>query len=115
MRADFFAPLAIKIFSGVTLALAIALGVTMWRADSISADRDREQERRVSAELRLSASNASVERLTAEMEALVAEGRMRAERLDNAISQVTEDNAPLVEQADRLERGEISATEVVGL
>lgn len=115
MLADFFAPLAIKIFAGVTLALALALGIALWRADSISADRDREQERRVSAELRLSASNASVERLSAEMEALVSAGVMRAERLDNALSQVAEENRTLLEQADKLERGEIDVSQVEGL
>lgn len=40
MISNFFAPLAVKVLGGLSLALAIALAVVMFRADAISAERD---------------------------------------------------------------------------
>jgi 3-hydroxyacyl-CoA dehydrogenase len=43
MITDFFAPLGMKIAGGIALALAIALGITLWRYDVVSKDRDELQ------------------------------------------------------------------------
>ena len=42
--------------------------------------------------------------LTLEMARLVAEGEMRAERLEEAMQQVAEDTAPMKADAERIER-----------
>lgn len=40
MLSNFFAPLAVKILSGLSIALALTVAVLVWRVDSISGERD---------------------------------------------------------------------------
>lgn len=115
MIKDFFAPLAIKLFTGATVALLIALGAVMWRADAISADRDAEREARIAEGVRHEVTRASLDSLTLRMAEMVRDGELRAERLDEAMADVAEDTAPLRENLERFERGEIDITELEGL
>ena len=41
MFGKLFAPLAMKVSGGIIAALLIALGIVVWRADAISADREK--------------------------------------------------------------------------
>lgn len=115
MIKSFFAPLAIKIFSGVTLALLIALGVVMWRADAISESRDEARKALAAEELRHDVTRASLAGLELRMAELVRDGELRKVRLEEALEKVERDTAPLREQADRLDRGEIDIRTVEGL
>ena len=115
MVSDFFAPLAIKVFSGVTVALVVALGIVMWRADVISESRDEARKALATEQVRHEVTTASLELLELRMAELVRDGELRRAALDDALEQVAEDTAPLREQADALERGEIDIRTVEGL
>lgn len=115
MIKSFFAPMAIKVFSGVTLALVVALGVAMWRADAISASRDEARKALATEEVRHDVTRASLAGLELRMAELVRDGELREERLREALEQVAKETAPLRKQADQIERGEIDIRTVEGL
>lgn len=115
MIKSFFAPLAIKIFSGVTLALLIALGIAIWRADAISESRDEARKALATEEVRHDVTRASLASLELRLAELVREGELRKARLEEALEKVERDTAPLRKQADQIERGEIDIRTVEGL
>ena len=115
MFGNIFAPLAMKISGGIVVALAIALAVTVWRADTISEQRDTARKQVVTEQALHAVTAASLDSLSAQMAALVKEGQLRKERLSEALVKVERDTAPLREQADAIERGEIDITTVEGL
>ena len=115
MIGNFFAPLAIKVFAGTTVVLILTLTVVMWRADGLSEARDDAVKATITEKVKHEVTRASLASLSARMEALVKEGQLRRERLDEALEQVEADTAPLRNQADALERGEIDISQVEGL
>ncbi|RPF70434.1 hypothetical protein [Aurantiacibacter spongiae] len=77
-------PMEIWKFLGVrgtiAAALALALGIALWRADAISEQRDRAVEQRALAEAGHAVTRASLDRLEGELAAFVQEGKLtRAE------------------------------------
>lgn len=100
MILDLFAPLAMKIAGGIALALAVALGVTLWRADTIAQERDEAVAASIQAELQHRITAASLAALASELEAMVAEGEARADRVDAALDRVARDGAATLAQAD---------------
>lgn len=72
MIRSFFAPLAIKIFSGVTLALLIAVAVLYFRAEAADA-------KRVLAEDRLETANDTIDELQLDLAIMETASVERAE------------------------------------
>lgn len=107
MIGQFFAPLAIKIFSGITLALLIALGFALWRADSLSDARDEAQRQLVTEEARHAVTRQSLASLAQRLTDMVRDGELRQERLSDAMMEVRQETAELRRQADMIESGEI--------
>ena len=104
MLGNLFSSLGMKIATGAALALLVALGVVMWRADAISADREALRDKLALSEARHAVTRQSVETLAGEMKRLVAEGEVRKERVDKAMEQVGKDTAPLRAEAERIAR-----------
>lgn len=100
MFANFFAPLAIKIFSGVTAALAIALAFTMWRADSLSEGKRKAEDALVASETRHAVTIASLDALEARLAVMVKDGQLTEENRDKALEDVEAEIAPLRDQAE---------------
>jgi cell division protein FtsB len=79
MLGNLFAPLGMKIAGGIALALAIALGVVMWRADAISDDRERLRNALATEEARHAVTRQSVGTLEAVIADLNEQAEQRAE------------------------------------
>ena len=84
MLANLFAPLAMKIGGGIIAALVLALGLTMWRADSISGQRDAMQQALANERAGHAVTIASLDALQAELQEMVDDGTLREERLQEA-------------------------------
>lgn len=95
---------AIGLRGFIAIGLALALGVTMWRADTISGQRDDLIASLATEEARHAVTRQSVETLSTEMARLVAEGEARKARIDTAMERVRIDTAPLRREAARIER-----------
>ena len=85
MFGNLFSSLAMKISGGAILALAVALAVTMWRADSISKDRDNLRDLVATERANHAVTRASLDTLANELEGMVIDGELRAERLAEAL------------------------------
>lgn len=68
MFGKLFAPLAMKVTGGIALALAIALGVVIWRADAIAGQRDHYRDAYSMEMARHSVTRQSVATLTKAIE-----------------------------------------------
>lgn len=77
MIGNIFAPLAMKIAGGVALAAVAALGVVIWRADAISADRDRLRDKLAGEEARHAVTRQSVLTLESALARFVGDGKAR--------------------------------------
>mgnify|MGYP006206408459 CR=1 FL=1 len=95
---------AIGIRGAIAIALAIALGVVMWRADSISQSREKLRNEYAAETARHAVTRQSVETLIGELQRMVEEGEARRERVADAMMQAAEDTAPLRQEAERIER-----------
>lgn len=93
MIGKFFAPLAMKIGAGIILALLLALGVTMWRADSLSEQRDAALVALGAERAGHTATRASVAVLEAEMARVMQAARQRETALHEAERQAARDQA----------------------
>jgi hypothetical protein len=101
--------IAAKVAGGAALALAIALGVVLWRADAISAQREALRTKLATEEARHAVTRQSAATLSIEMQRLVREGEVRKERVDAAMAKVAVDTEPLREEAARIEREGLGA------
>lgn len=110
-----FAPLAMKIAAGVIAALLAVVAFYAWRADSLSDARDDALERLGAAETRHAITQASLEALMADMAAMVEEGRLTAERRDEAVAEARQAGDALRRQADAVEAGEVDYMDVEGI
>ena len=106
---------AVKLLGGAVAALAIALALVMWRADSISKQRDAYRDNLTAEETRHAVTRTSLASLELRLAAMVRDGELRQERLDKAMKAVEADTAPLRQRADELERGLIDIRTVEGL
>ncbi|WP_305096495.1 hypothetical protein [Croceibacterium aestuarii] len=81
-----FSALTSKIFGAAAIALLIALGVVMWRADHISKQRDEYQRQAIETGLKLHVSNQSI----ATLEKAVADLNEQAEQRAAAFAEAQE-------------------------
>lgn len=77
MISNLFAPLAMKIAGGLALGAFVALGVVMWRADAISAQRDALQTKLAGEEARHAVTRQSVDVLETALARFVGDGKAR--------------------------------------
>lgn len=93
---------AIGVRGFIAIGLAIALGIAMWRADAISADRDDLRDKLAVSEAQHAVTRASLATLERELAEMVRDGELRAERLAEAMDEQDERTAALKEQAERI-------------
>ena len=84
MLTGFFSSTLNKVFSGVIAALLIALGVVMWRADAISADREKLRNALATEQARHAVTRQSVGTLEAVIADLNEQAEQRAEAFAEA-------------------------------
>lgn len=87
----------------VGAAMLAAIGLLMWRADTISEERDGALQAYAASENRHAVTAASLSALEAELAAMVSDGQLRAERLQKAMQDVEKETAPLREQAKQFD------------
>lgn len=97
----FFAPVAVRIMAAVIAVLLVLLAVAMWRADGLSKDKRDLQDDLATEQVQHLVTTASVDRLTGELETMMASALARQKQLDASREQVERDAAKLV----ALERG----------
>ena len=115
MFTNLFAPLAMRISAAIIAALVLALGITIWRADTISADREALRNDLAVSNARHAVTTASLNTLQAELAEMVAAGELRAERVSIARARVHGDTKPLRDQAAAVEAGTLDPRDVEGL
>jgi hypothetical protein len=97
----FAAAIGVKGF--IALGLAVALGVVMWRADSISNDREALRNTLATERAQHAVTRGSLDTLQRELEQMVRDGELRASRLAEAREEQAERTAGLRAQAARIE------------
>ena len=102
MLDSLFSAFTAKIATGVALALLIALGVVMWRADAISAQRDALRDKLAASDAKLAVSNASIAELQASLAQFVGAGKAAKVAQLAAVEAQVRDNAELQAQADAI-------------
>lgn len=102
MIARFLSPLSHKLMLAAIVGLALALSGTMWRADSLAAERDRLRDRLAVSEANHAVTVASLDTLAVEMEAIVAAGQRTAARKDEALAEIRQALDATREEAARL-------------
>lgn len=102
MLTRFLTPTAIKVLLGIIAALLVALGIVAWRADRISADRDKQRDLLARSEAQHAVTRASLDGLTQEMERMVKDGELRRKRLDEAMAEAGHGADELKRQADAI-------------
>jgi hypothetical protein len=99
-----FSALTSKIFGGAALALLIALGVVMWRADVISGQRDALRDKLAVSDAKLALSNASIATLEKSLADYVGAGKAAKVAQLAAVEKAAKDNAALQGQADAIRK-----------
>lgn len=102
MIGNLFAPLAMKIAGGLIAALLAALALVIWRADAISDDREALRNTLSAERATHAVTRRSLDVLQAELEQLVKDGQLRAERLAEARQEARKETEALREQAERI-------------
>lgn len=93
---------AIGIKGFIAIGLALALGIVMWRADAISADREEQRNALAAERAQHAVTRLSLATLEAELGQMVRDGELRAERLEEAMEAQDERSADLRAQAARV-------------
>ena len=104
MFGQFFAPLWVKIAAAVFGLLLIVVGVQSWRLGNAQDEIEDQRNELATERAQHAVTRASVDELSFEMARLVTEGEVRAERINEAMSRVADETAPLREEAQRIER-----------
>ena len=84
----FFAPVAVRIMAAVIAVLLVLLAVAMWRADGLSKDKRDLQDDLATEQVQHLVTTASVDRLTGELETMMASALARQKQLDASREQV---------------------------
>ena len=100
MIFGWFQAQAVKLLGGLAAVLALALAFTLWRADSLSEQRDEAEKALVAEQVRHKVTAASLVALTGELEAFVAAGELREENRDKALDNVAKETKALRDQAE---------------
>lgn len=95
MIANLFAPLGMKIATGAALGAFLALGVVMWRADAISAQRDALRTQLAQEQATHAVTRLSVGRLEAEIARIMADAKAREAEFNANKAQAERDKARL--------------------
>ena len=103
-----FSALTSKIFGGIALALAIALALTMWRADALSKRLDEARQQVATEKANHAVTAASLEDLMGEMATLVEQGRERQQRTEDARKRAEREAKSLARDIERLRRADTS-------
>lgn len=110
-----FAPMAMKVAAAIIVALLAALAIAIWRADSLSDARDDALQRVGAERMAHDVTRASYAVLRDDLDRMVREGKLTAERRDKALAEAIDAGDELREQAARVEAGEVDYREVEGL
>jgi len=102
MIGNLFSSLAMKVSGGIILALLIALGVVMWRADAISADREDLRNKLAAEHANHAVTRQSLAVLENELRQMVEDGQLRASRLAEAQREQRGRTQALRDQAARI-------------
>ena len=86
----------------IAIGMALALGIVMWRADAISADREDLRNTLAAERATHAVTRASLATLESELAKMVRDGELRAERLVVALEAQDERSAALRAQAERI-------------
>lgn len=87
---------------GIAVALGIALAVTMWRADSISEDRDEARQAYAASEARHAITRASLDKLESRLTAMIEAGEATEEAVEEAVAETKEETDALRAEAARI-------------
>lgn len=93
---------AIGIKGFIAVGLLIALGIAVWRADAISADREELRNALAAERATHAVTRVSLTTLERELAQMVRDGELRAERLEEALEAQDERSADLRKQAERI-------------
>lgn len=102
MLGNLFAPLAMKVSGGIIAALLIALAIVMWRADAISADREKLRNALAMEAASHAVTRQSVATLEGALARFVGAGRAARAAQLAAIEAQAGDSAALQAQADAI-------------
>lgn len=98
MLTNLLTPLAHK----ALLAALVIIALLMWRADRISADRDKLRNLYAASEANHSITRGSLAALERELGLMVKDGTLRADRLRDAMEAQIGASQALQDQADRI-------------
>lgn len=93
---------AIGIKGFIAIGMALALGIAMWRADVISADREDLRNTLAAERANHAVTRASLATLERELAKMVRDGELRASRLAEARQEQERRSGALREQAARI-------------
>ena len=104
---------AIGIKGGIIIALLIALGIVVWRADGLSEQREALRNTLATERAQHAVTRTSLDTLQRELERMVKDGELRAQRLSEAREAQAKRTADLREEAARIraEGGDAGACE----
>ena len=103
MFTRLFGSTGMQISGGIILALAVALGLVTWRANTLSNRLDDARTSLAAEQTRHSVTRGSLTLLQGKMSDLVKAGKLRAEARDEALAEVAEETAALREEADNFD------------
>lgn len=87
---------------GIAVALGIALAVTMWRADSISEDRDEARQAYAASEARHSITRQSLSLLEGKLADMIEAGKATEANVEKAVEEAKRESDTLRAQAGRI-------------
>ena len=93
---------AIGIKGGIIIALLIALGIVVWRADGLSEQREALRNTLATERAQHAVTRTSLDTLQRELERMVKDGEIRAQRLSEAREAQAKRTAGLREEAARI-------------
>lgn len=93
---------AIGIKGFISIGLALALGITMWRADVISGQRDRAIQERANEQAAHAVTKASLTTLEKTMAIYIEDGKRRSEAARDALEAYQGQSQSLGRQIERL-------------
>lgn len=106
----FFTSLTNKLFTGAILALVVALGITMIRANAISNDREKLRNSLATANANHAVTLASLNALEQELADMVHRGELRASRLADAMREAQAQSSDLRAEAALIEAQGVDET-----
>ena len=110
MIGAFFTSLTHKIGAGIIIALVLALGISMVRANAISNDREKLRNNLSAANANHAVTRASLDALDQQLAEMVHAGELRAGRLAEAMLAAEEQTSDLRAEAALIEAQGVDET-----